>query len=88
MGPGFRRDDEVWSDAKRAEADRHGRVSYGHGGAGKQWSCGGFVAEAPEQNAWKLVFRAPLWGTFLARQKGASAAGPRPGAASQESKII
>ena len=36
--------------------------------------------------AGKLVFKAPLWGTFLARQKGASAAGPRPGAASPENK--
>ena len=38
--------------------------------------------------AGKLVFKAPLWTTFLARQKGCSAAGPRPGAASPENKIL
>jgi len=42
MGPGFRRDDEGGdgTDAKRAEAGRHGRVSYGHGGAGDSGRAG------------------------------------------------
>jgi len=72
------------TDAKRAEAGQHGRVSYGRGGAGDSGRAGDWWPKRLGKIAGKLVFRAPLWITFLARQKGHSAAGPRPGAASPE----
>jgi len=46
----------------------HGRVSYGHGGAGDSGRAGDLWPKRLSRIAGKLVFPAPLWGAPGDRQ--------------------